>query len=254
MVKYRETIWSELFAGNRHTVTCFPAALSGVQSSLDLAPEQRQRTVWRFDSGGGSDATFRSLLAQGYQVHAKGISHTRAKALAGQVKRWDEYQDMWLGEVQPTFDLGRPFRLFVQKRVKGDNFMYSYYISTLHLSSKKQFVTSYNARGGAEVAQFREDKSGLSMGIRRKRSLTGQKGYILLTDLAHNLLAHFHRHALVGSCFESYGLKRIVRDLLGTPGRLTFADNKLVKVELLSLKQNAAELLTCLEKYSLGGF
>jgi len=34
---------------------------------------------------------------------------------------------------------------------------------------------------------------------------------ILLTDLAHNLLADFHHRALVGTRFESYGLKRIVR-------------------------------------------
>ena len=79
------------------------------------------------------------------------------------------------------------------------------------MPSKKLFLAAYNDRGGAEVAQFREDKSGLAMAARRKRSLTGQTGYILLTDLAHNLLADFKHHVLRESRFESYGLKRIVR-------------------------------------------
>ena len=81
-------------------------------------------------------------------------------------------------------------------------------------------MTCYQDRGGAEVEQFRNDKGGLQLEARRKRSFPAQKALILLTDLAHNLLADFHRQALVGSAFEAFGLKRIVRDLLQIPGRL----------------------------------
>lgn len=225
-----------------------------MQSSLELGEKQRNRTVWRFDGGGGSEANFRLLLEHGYQVHAKGLSRSRAAALAKQVARWDCYGDMWLGEVQPTFDLGRPFRLFVQRRLKKEKYVHSYFISTLQLPSKKRFLTSYHERGGAEVAQFREDKSGLSMAVRRKHSFNGQTGYILLTDLAHNLLADFKRYALLGSRFESYGLKRIVRDLLCLPGRLIFDEHQLVGIQLLTQKQNARDLLVCLEKYYLERF
>jgi len=49
------------------------------------------------------------------------------------------------------------------------------------------------------VEQFRNDKSGLSMEARRKHNFLGQKGYILLTDLAHNLLADFYHRVLVGT-------------------------------------------------------
>jgi hypothetical protein len=63
-------------------------------------------------------------------------------------------------------------------------------------------MAKYDARGGAEVEQFRSDKSGLSLEARRKRSFLGQKGYILLTDLAHNLLSDFYHSALVGTHFE----------------------------------------------------
>jgi hypothetical protein len=191
-------------------------------------------------------------LARGYQVIAKGMSNRRAEALAHQVGRWDAYHEAWLGEVAPPVDYGRSVRVFVKRRRKEDKFCYSYYVSTLRLPSKAHFLAYYDRRGGAEVEQFRNDKSGLSMGARRKQSFTGQKGYILLTDLAHNLLADFAGRALVGSKFESYGLKRIVRDLLAVPGRLIFENDQLVRVELLSLKQNAKALAICLEKYGSG--
>ncbi len=241
-----------MYPGNRHTVQCLQPAVRATETALELTPAQRQRTVWRLDGGSGSDKHLRWLLARGYQVMAKGMSNRRAEALAHQVSRWDPYHDAWLGEVAPPVDYGRPVRVFVKRRLKKGQFCYSYYVSTLILPSKGHFLAAYDRRGGAEVEQFRNDKSGLSMEARRKHSFTGQKGYILLTDLAHNLLADFARRALVGSKFEAYGLKRIIRDLLAIPGYLVFDHGELVRVELLSLKQNAKDLAICLEKYCAG--
>ena len=204
------------------------------------------------DGGAGSDGQLRWLFQRGYQVLAKGASNQRAAALARQVSRWDVDQDAWIGEVPSPVDYGRPVRVFIKRWPKNGGFRHSYYVSTLTLSSKGQFMACYNRRGGAEVEQFRNDKSGLHLAARRKRSFLGQTGYLLLTDLAHNLLADFHHRALVGTRFEAYGLKRIVRDLLAIPGRLTFADGKLARIELLSLNQNASNLLFCLERYCSG--
>lgn len=201
------------------------------------------------DGGAGSDANFRWLLAQGYQLHAKGLSNRRAGALAQQVKRWDAYDDIWLAEVASPFDFAQPVRVFVLRRLKKDKFVHSYLVSTLRLPSKRHFWHAYNQRGGAEVEQFRQDKAGLALAVRRKRSLNGQSAYILLTDLAHNLLADFKLHALANGRFEQFGLKRIVRDLLNMPGRLLFDGQQLKRVELLSQNQFAEPLLICLEKY-----
>jgi hypothetical protein len=241
-----------VYPGNRHTVQCLQPAVLATETALDLSPTQRKRTVWRLDGGAGSDEQISWLLQRGYQVVAKGMSNRRAEALARQVRRWDVYHDAWLGEVDPPVNYGRPVRVFVKRRRKDDQFCYSYYVSTLILPSKAHFLAYYDRRGGAEVEQFRNDKTGLSMEARRKQSFVGQKGYIFLTDLAHNLLADFAQRALVGSKFEAYGLKRIVRDLLALPGRLVFDQGKLVRVELLSLKQNAKDLSICLEKYCSG--
>ena len=223
-----------------------------VESSLELSEAQRRRTVWRLDGGAGSDAHLRWLLARGYHVMAKGISNRRAEALARQVRRWDASGDYWIGEVTPPVDYGRPVRMFVKKRLKQNRFVHSYYVSTLSLPSKKLYLRYYDHRGAAEIEQFRNDKQGLALAVRRKRKLHGQLGYILLTDLAHNLLAHFHFHALRQSPFESFGLKRILRDLLAVPGNLVFDGDELVRIELTSQMKNAHDLLICLERYCLG--
>ena len=201
-IHYHETIWSDIYPGNRHTVECLQPAVLATETALALSPAQRKRTVWRLDGGAGSDEHLRWLLACDYHVLAKGISNRRAVALARQVRRWDAYQDAWLGEVAPPTDYGRPVRVFVKRRRKNETFCYSSYLSTLALSAKSQFMAGYDDRGGAEVEQFRNDKSGLSLEARRKHSFVGQKGYILLTDLAHNLLADFQHRAFERDWFR----------------------------------------------------
>ena len=224
----------------------------GAETALELSPEQRQRTVWRIDGGAGSDNHLRWLLSCGYHVVAKGMSNRRAEALARQVRRWGAYQEVWLGEVDPPVDYGRPVRVFVKRRLKEGMFYHSYYVSSLTLPSKGLFMACYDARGGAEVEQFRNDKSGLGLEVRRKHGFLAQKGLVLLTDLAHNLLADFYHQALIGTRFETYGVKRIVRDVLNVPGRLVFDGQKLVRIDLLTLNQFARDLAICLERYCSG--
>jgi Transposase DDE domain group 1 len=249
-VRYRETVWSDVFPGNAHTSHCLQPAVEAAETALALPPTHHCRTVWRLDGGAGSDEHLRWLFNRDYQVVAKGMNNRRAEALARQVQRWDAYRaDTWLGAVRPPVDYGRAVRMWVKKQRKESGDHHSYYVSSLALPSKTLFMAAYDDRGGAEVEQFRNDKSGLSLEARRKRSFCGQQGYILLTDLAHNLLADFAHRALADTPFASWGLKRIVRDLLAMPGQLSFADGKLVRVELLSLKQFAQDLAPGLERY-----
>lgn len=245
-------MWSKLYEGNQHTVNCFQDAVLGAESALELDDNRRGRVVIRSDGGAGSEENIRWALNRGYHFHGKGLSNSRAGKLATQVGRWDEYDDIWLGSVDSPVDFGRPTSTFVLRRLKKEKFVHSYFVSTLKLSSKGAFWHAYNKRGGAEVEQFRQDKSGLAIGIRRKRLFDAQEGYILMTDIAHNLLADFKHYGLEGSRFESYGLKRIIRDLLHMSGQITFEDGQLTKIALLSQNQNARDLLICLEKYCFG--
>jgi hypothetical protein len=234
---------------------CFQPAVLGVETSFDLGPTERKRTLYRLDGGSGTDKNLRWLLARGYQLVGKGYSSRRAQALAAQVKRWDFYDDRcWLGRVEPTFDLGRPIDLIVKRYAIKGKLKHSYYVTTLAFPSKAAFMQEYDLRGGAEIEQFRNDKSGLHLSARRKQSLAAQKALVLLTDLAHNLLTDFSRRGLSGSRFAQWGPKRIIRDLLTMPGRLYFEGGQLKRIELLSTHSYANELIICLERYCSSPF
>ena len=234
---------------------CFQTAVLAVESSFDLAPAERKRTLYRLDGGAGTDKNLRWLLARDYQVLAKGFSGKRAKVLAARVQRWDQYDHhCWLGRVVPTFDLGVPIDLLVKKRVHNAKWKHSYYVTTLTFPSKKTFMGSYNGRGGAEVEQFRGDKSGLHLSARRKQRFGAQKALVLLTDLTHNLLSDFRYRGLANSPFADWGLKRIVRDLLAVPGRLYFEAGQLKRIELLASHPHTQALIICLERYCSSRF
>lgn len=72
-----ETIWSEVYPGNYHTVHCLQPAVESAETALELSLEQRKRTVWRMDGGAGSDEHLIWLLARGYQIMVKGMSNRR---------------------------------------------------------------------------------------------------------------------------------------------------------------------------------
>jgi hypothetical protein len=254
-INYSETLWSELFAGNRTTATCLQPAVLGVETSLELAPAQRKRTVYRLDGGAGTDDNLRWLLNRDYQIVAKGFSGKRAQALAQQVSRWDGYDPKcWLGSVASPIDFGRPVQMLVKKRFHQAQWKHSYYVTTLAFPSKQAFMDRYHQRGAAEIEQFRADKDGLHLSSRRKRSFQAQKAIILLTDLTHNLLADFRYRALADSRFAHWGLKRIVRDLLAVPGRLYLSGSQLKRIELLAAHPYAEELIICLERYCSSHF
>lgn len=249
---YRETIWSDVVAGNRHTSNCLRPAVLGAETALELAPQRRSRVVWRMDGGGGSDDHIRWLLSRDYHLMVKGASNRRAEALARQVRRWDAYNDAWLGQVASPVDFGREVQVIVKKRKTKDGFCHSYYVSTLKMPAKGALMRHYDQRGGAEVEQFRNDKNGLHLAARRKRKLYAQQSLILLTDLVHNLLADLHHQAFARTQLAGFGPKRIVRDLLTIPGKLSFEGSQLKRIDLLASHPHAKIMLDCLKSYTSG--
>lgn len=230
---------------------CLQPAVLGAETSLELANEHRKRTVYRLDGGAGTDQKLKWLVSRGYHIIAKGFSGKRAYALAQQVSRWDTYDpNSRLGAVKSPVDFGRPVQMIVRQRRQQGQWKHSYYVTTLSFPSKKAFMDAYNQRGAAEIEQFRVDKQGLHLSARRKQSFQAQKAIILLTDLAHNLLADFRYQALTQTRFANWGLKRIVRDLLTVPGRLYFSGSQLKRIDLLAAHPYARQLVICLEKYN----
>ena len=191
------------------------------------------------------------MLARGYHVITKGASHRRAQALSRQVKRWDLYRDVQLGSTASPVDYGRDVQVIVKRRLENGQPRHSYYVSTLKQPSKGALMRLYDDRGGAEVEQFRSDKSGLSLAARRKKGLVAQHALVLLTDLAHNLLADFQRHVLRDTPLQDWGAKRIVRDLLSVPGQLIFEDSQLKSIQLNDAHPYAACLVESLPRLLL---
>ncbi len=79
-----------------------------------------------------------------------------------------------------------------------------------------------------------------------------KKGGFTLDDKLTQLLLSFLTWA--DSRFASWGLKRLVRDLLAIPGRVYFEGRQLKRIELLASHQYADELIICLERYCSGHF
>jgi hypothetical protein len=222
---------------------------AAAKSAFDLAAARRRRILWRLDGGFGTDHKLIWLLARNYQVVAKGFSGRRAENLAKQVVRWNPCGDAWLGSVASPIDFGREVFVWVKRRVEKGQFKHSYYLTTLKLHSLQAAMTLYDQRGGTEIEQFRNDKQGLHLSARRKHGFLAQKALILLTDVAHNLLADFQQRALAHSPFAGYAAKRIVRDLLSIEGNLVWEEDRLVKIELCQANPYAKALLGCLVRY-----
>ncbi|MCO5199139.1 MAG: hypothetical protein M9941_15445 [Anaerolineae bacterium] len=250
-VKYGETLWSRAVSGQSAYGQLSATCRDGDRKFIKLAQAQRQRTVWRFDGGAG--AMNGSMALQPWVSRCYENIQLPRLCACSSCWRWDSYADCQLGEVSApliTVALCAFSSNADSKRTNGGT---ASAFTSLQFPSKGLFMTAYSQRGGAEVEQFRQDKQGLALAARRKASLNGQKACVLLTDLAHNLLTHFSRHALAESRFRAFGLKRIVRDLLHIPGALHFEGVRVKKVELLTLNQNSRDLIICLEKYISGG-
>lgn len=220
-----------------------------MKNALDLATKRRKRIVWRMDAGFGTFGNFQWLLDRHYHVLGKGFSSNCAHALAKEIQRWYRFEDHWIARAPCPFATDRQVTTWLLRRQEKDSFTYNYYITTLHFPSLAAAMRAYQQRGGAEIEQFRNDKQGLHLSMRRKRTFNAQQALILLTDLAHNLLADFYTEALQGADFHDFGLKRIVRDLLAVPGCLSWQGSEL-RVGLQKSHPNSKTLLECLVKYA----
>src|SRR5262249_48663358 len=113
--------------------------------------------------------------------------------------------------------------------------------------SLAEVIGHYDARGACE-GEIQADKGGLQMGKRRKKVLAAQEALILLTDLAHNLLAWTVRWMFPSGPLGQVGTTQLVQDVLAIPGHLIFEQQQLAEVHLNELHPYAAEVAAGLER------
>lgn len=233
---YHESLLSLVYPGDRQACEWFKPALRGLTEHWPWSQAQRQQVVVRTDAGLGTDANINYALWLHFQVLMKGFSGTRTQSWVKQL-----VQPTWIEDVArlraittvPTpLRFGRRTRNYLLRWVspKG-KLSYGILISSLLDLDPLTTLRLYDGRG-ADEGEISSDKTGLLLPKRRKQSLAAQEALVLLTDVAHNLLAWLHPWALHNTPFAGFGPQRLVSDLLSVPGHLEFENGRLVKVSL----------------------
>jgi hypothetical protein len=104
--------------------------------------------------------------------------------------------------------------------------------------TKAETIAHYDDRGACET-EIQADKGGLKMERRRKKRLAAQEALILLTDVAHNLVAWVRQWMFSGEPLADFGTTRMTEDVFQLPGRLFFDQGRLTEVQLNRLHPHA---------------
>jgi len=83
-----EMVVDRLFGGTTPRRKALRPLVQAAEDTLARDEENRPRTLWRFDAGGGSVAELSWLLDQGSQGHGKDYASPRAHQLAERVTQW----------------------------------------------------------------------------------------------------------------------------------------------------------------------
>ena len=240
---YNEVVCARLYPGGIQLRSALVELVTAAAQTLRLSVAQRQRTIIRFDSGGGSLANLNALLNAGYHIHGKDYSGVRA-TLAGRVQEWVR------NPANPGREVGRvrPYRgrytrpvtqVAVRWRKKNGQQAYGLIVSSLSAAEIVEvtgqapevasdpaavwlaYVAFYDGRGGGAETAFKDDTQGLGMRRRNKKHWEGQAALEYLGQLAHNVLI-WARSWLVarGAALAGWGVLRAVRDVWAILGRV----------------------------------
>lgn len=264
---YEEIVVKRLFSGTTQLTTALQPLVETAETTLDLTPEKRQRTLLRVDSGGGSVDDVNWMLGRGYQVHGKDYSGQRAESLAESVLEWIDdprntgRQVGWVTKESSLYCLP-VHRIAVRCPKKNGQWAVGVILSSL---SPEQvlvltgqpierrhdpqavllaYVYFYDLRGGGVETEIKEDKHGLGTAYRNKKRFAGQQMVCQLEVLAHNLLIWARTWlAPYSPKIAKLGLLRLVRDALQVSGLIVFSQAASIqKIILNSADPLAKEL------------
>jgi hypothetical protein len=241
---------SLLYPGNQTSQACLRPTVATVERVLGLTSVQRRHTVLRLDGGFGTDANFNWALWHGYQVLGKGYSGKRAKAFARAVPRWEELRpgERWIAPAPTPLRSYRRTQTAVLKwKTEKGAYGHSLLTTSLLESSLGELAEAYDDRAAIE-AELKADKGGLQVHRRRKQRLAAQEALVLLTDLAHNLLAWTRDRLFHDSPFADAGIYRIVKELFPIPGKVMVEEGQIVKLRLKTSHPLAKPMLACLTR------
>lgn len=249
---YHETLFSRLYPGNQNSSPTYIPILRAIDAYLALAPAAKRRVILRSDSGFGADANINYALRHSWQVVSKASRGRRPYALARQVRpeAWYELRadDRWVARVSDPPPYARPVQyLALRWRSQTGGLRYATVICSVLEWSMVEVIADYDARGACET-EIQADKGGLKLCKRRKKQQAALSALILLTDLAHNVLAWMGGWMWPDSQLATFGTTQLIDDVLAIPGQLIFQQERLVEVQLNELHPYAAEVACGLER------
>ncbi len=243
---------SLLYPGFEHSLSTLRPTVELAERLLKLKSHQRRHTVWRLDGGYGSDDAINWLLARDFQLLVKGYSPRRAAKIVQTIapEAWQAVREhKWVAVVPEGKRYARCTQTLALRWItESGRERQALLIHTLLDWTPLQVVTYYDARGGTIESDMHQDKVGLQLVRRRKQRWNAQASWVILSDVAHNLLTWTQALMFADSSFVDYGYLRLIQDVLNIPGYLEFKGAKLEKVALQRTYPFALEMQGCLEQ------
>lgn len=193
-----------------------------------------------------------SALQDQWQIVTKSSGGRRPAALVRHLPAdaWLELRpdDRWVAPVVAPVAFARPVQwLAVRWRNSRGDLKQAVVLCSVPEWSPAEVIAHYDARGACET-EIQADKGGLRLARRRKKRLAAQEALILLTDLAHNLLAWTAQWMFPAGPLAGMGPTRLVEDVLAIPGHLIFHQQDLVEIQLNVRHPYAADVAVGLER------
>jgi hypothetical protein len=245
-------LFSHVYPGKQDSGATYIPVLTALASFLRFPPEQKQRTVLRTDAGFGGDDNVDHALSAHWQVLTKGKGGRRPSALARRIPPADWRllgNERWVARVsQPPAHVHPTQCLVLCWQTPSGKLKYATLVCSVLAWNLREIVAHYDDRGQCET-EIQADKGGLKMERRRKKQLAAQEALILLTDLAHNLLAWTSRWMFPATDpLAGFGTTRLTEDVLCLPGRLLFHQDRLMEVQLNQRHPYASQVAAGLER------
>jgi hypothetical protein len=243
-------LFSRIYPGCQESSPCYLPTVAELQRFLGFTVIQRQRTVLRSDAGFGSDANLNHVLADDWQVLSKNKGGRRPGAFAARVPA-DAWHDLaghrqWAALPEPL-TYYRPLQGYVLRWWTETQVKHAIVLCSITAWPAAEVMAHYDDRALCE-REIQADKQGLRLEQRRKKSLAAQEALVLLTDVAHNLLAWTRQWMFPAGSLATFGPLRLIEDVLWQPGHLIFEGERLREIHLNELHPYAAVTAAGLER------
>jgi hypothetical protein len=242
-----------LYPGNQTSEKSLVKTIEQVEALLQINKRHHRRGVLiRLDAGFGNDQNINWLLHRRYQILSKHKSSKRASLIASQIDEWYPLDGRkWVAEVPKSLChfYYRRTQTSVLCWYSSRRYVFKYALLICSLLDLDLFQIShlYDERASMEN-EIKADKGGLLLPKRRKKQLEAQEALVLLTDLAHNILAWSRDFWALEPKIGALGTYGIVNKIMTIPGKLTFQDGELVKARLQATHPLAKPVVSCLSR------